>query len=161
MDIRMARHLLARTSVKVDPQSDGWSSNAKGYDFNRYYGFGMIDADAFTLAAAKVRSLTQPSVYISQKAIVDQGFSPDVKHLTRQFNYSGTGDLPLEYVHVKMTVYGMQTDKVAYKQGIGAITGDLQVMLTSPSGRKSTVCMNDRIFVNTPSESLRFENDKK
>jgi len=162
MDIRMARHLLARTSVKVDPQGGGgwgvWTSNDKGYDFNPYYGFGMIDADAFTLAAAKVRSLTQPSVYISQKVIVDQGFSPEVKHLTRQFNYSGTGDLPLEYVQVKMTVYGMQADKVAYKQGIGAITGDLKVMLTSPSGVKSVICYSDSVFANTYLDSLRFEN---
>ena len=159
MDIRMARHLLARTSVKVDPQGDGWSSNPKGYDFNPYYGFGMIDADAFTLAAAKVVSLTKPDEYISPKVGVDKGFSADVKRLTRQFNYSGTGNLPLEYVQVKMTVYGMQTDKVAYKQGIGAITGDLEVTLTSPSGRKSRVCYSDAVFADTPLDSLRFENN--
>jgi outer membrane autotransporter protein len=157
MDIRMARHLIARTSLKVDPQGEGWTSNAKGYDFNPYYGYGMIDADAFTLAAANVRSLSQPSEYLSQKVIVDQGFSPEVKRLTRQFNYSGTGDLPLEYVQLKMTVYGMQTDKVAYKQGIGSITGDLQVMLTSPSGVKSVVCYSDIDFADTYLDNLRFE----
>lgn len=150
MDIRMARHLLARTSVKVDPQSAEWTSNAKGYHFNPYYGFGMIDADAFTLAAAKVASLTQPSVYLSPVVAVDQGFSADFKHIKKQFNYSGTENLPLEYVQVKMSVYGMQTDEVAYRQGIGAITGDLQVTLTSPSGVKSVICYSDNVFAITP-----------
>jgi len=160
MDIRMARHLLARTSVKVDPQGEGWTSNARGYDFNPYYGYGMIDADAFTMAAAKVVSLTQPDEYISPKVVVDEAFSPNVRRITKQFNYSGTGDLPLEFVQVKMTVYGMQADKIAYKQGIGAITGDLQVELTSPSGVKSVVCYSDRVFANTFKDDLRFENDR-
>ncbi len=162
MDIRMARHLLARTSVKVDPNQDYyiWGTNAKGYDFSPLYGFGMIDADAFTLAAAKVVSLTLPRVDLIPEVAVNKGFSPDVKHLTAQFDYTEAGTLPLEYVQIKMNISGMQSNIDDYKKnGVGATTGDLDVILTSPSGRISTVCMNDRIFVNTPFESRRFEND--
>ena len=53
LDVRLAKHALARSSFKVDPadatatSDGGWRTNAGGFSFNQNYGFGLIDASAF------------------------------------------------------------------------------------------------------------------
>ena len=50
LDVRMAKHLLARTSSIVDPSDStvssdgGWKTNGAGFQFNQNYGFGLVDA---------------------------------------------------------------------------------------------------------------------
>jgi subtilisin family serine protease len=58
MDVRTAKHLLAKTSTKVDEGNAYWSQNAAGVNFNPFYGFGMIDAGAFVAAAEVYTGVT-------------------------------------------------------------------------------------------------------
>ena len=51
MDVRLAKHILARTSTIVNASDSsqtsdgGWRTNAAGIHFNQNYGFGLINAD--------------------------------------------------------------------------------------------------------------------
>lgn len=64
LNVRFAKHLLARNSDVVDSDdttasSDGgWRTNAAGLKFNQNYGFGKINADRLTQAAALYTGVT-------------------------------------------------------------------------------------------------------
>lgn len=59
INTRIAKHLLAKTSTQVDASNEMWNQNAAGVNFNPYYGFGMIDAEAFVSAAATYTAATE------------------------------------------------------------------------------------------------------
>jgi|GEM_PF-1707367 len=132
-DVRFAKHLLARTSQKVDPnnsgeESDGgWRTNSGGVAFNQNYGFGNIDADALTLAATQYAGVTSPSSWSSGTQTVNTAI-PDLSTtgLSRSVTCPVQGRV--ESVEVRI-------DAVHQRRG------DLQVWLTSPSGYKSRLCI--------------------
>lgn len=131
MDVRMAKHLLALTSRIVDPDdatdsSDGgWKTNAAGYTFNQNYGFGLVDADAFTREAALWTGVsplvTEATGLVSvEAAITGEG------GVLRNFTFSTLG--PLEEVEVYLDI-------------THTWRGDLEAYLTSPSGTTSRLMM--------------------
>lgn len=67
MDVRMAKHIIVRTSDRVDPDdasSTGkWLKNGAGNWFNPNYGFGKINAGKFVEMAQKVAYVTQQTSY--------------------------------------------------------------------------------------------------
>jgi outer membrane autotransporter protein len=158
LDIRMARHLIARTSVKVDPSDQGWLVNGSGFDFNTNYGFGLLDADMFTRAAASVESLSEAKVLRGSTQTIQQGdFGEDTRAIGASFTVLGDGFMPLEYVQVEMTLSGLQDDKDAYLAGEGAILGDFSAVVVSPSGTVAQLFFNDRNLVKNQFEENRFE----
>jgi subtilisin family serine protease len=148
MDVRMARHLLAQTSRKVDASDPGWITNAAGHHFNQAYGFGLIDADAFTFKATQVESMTALTVYTeAEQTLSGQSFGDGQLTLTQIHNVNHTSPLPLEYVQVKITLSGLQTNLTDYGNGIGAILGDISGTLLSPSGTNYQLFSNDRNLI--------------
>jgi subtilisin-like proprotein convertase family protein len=124
MNERMAKHLLARTSKVVDATDStahgGWTTNAAGLHFNQNYGFGLIDADAFTAMAAQVSSLT-PLTTTSTGTINVAAAIPDnnTTGISRTFTVSNTQKLEDVQVHLEID---------------HTWRGDLEAILTSPSG---------------------------
>jgi subtilisin-like proprotein convertase family protein len=135
MDTRMAKHILARTSKVVDATDStetagyygraygtGWHTNAAGYHFNQNYGFGLIDADAFTEMAARVSGIT-PVAKIDlsaehlAKALPNQVFESDTQIL---FN----NNAPLEEVELRLDI-------------THPWRGEIEAYLQSPSGTVS------------------------
>ena len=113
MDVRMAKHILARTSTVVDPSDSsdmgGWTTNAAGYHFNENYGFGLINADSFTQLAAQVKSVT-PQTHESTGlgyvgSTIPNGPSPDGYNYgtTAWFYLNGTDPLEDIQVHLNIT----------------------------------------------------------
>lgn len=148
LDLRMARHLLARTSRLVDADHADWITNAAGYHFNKSYGFGLIDADAFTLAATQVQSLSELTVYSEAPQILTgQHFGSGNLSLSQNLLVQHPAALPLEYVQVRLTLSGLQTDLTDYQNGVGAILGDLSAQLISPSGTSYALFSNDRNLI--------------
>ncbi|MBK9123112.1 MAG: S8 family serine peptidase [Chloroflexi bacterium] len=43
---RDVQHILVQTAAPVDPSHPDWQTNGAGHDYNHFYGFGRIDADA-------------------------------------------------------------------------------------------------------------------
>lgn len=135
MDVRMAKHLLARTSDVVDPgdasSTGGWQTNAAGYQFNQNYGFGVIDAAEFTQWARRALEVTPATTEDTGLVTVNQGIpdgsgglgtpSPGAS-VTETFNLSSTDRL--EEVEVTLDIDHTWR-------------GDLEAFLTSPLGTTS------------------------
>ncbi len=137
LNTRFAKHLLVRTSIKVDPTDntvtgggDGvtagsaWKTNAAGFSFNQNYGFGLIDADALTQQAIVYSGVTTvPPQSVGPVAVVG-GTIPDNNPagISRTFNLTAT--TPLEEMLIKLDV-------------THAYRGDVEAYLTSPSGTVS------------------------
>jgi subtilisin family serine protease len=124
---RMAKHLLARTSRKIDAADadarGGWITNAAGFNFDENYGFGLIDADAFTAQAALTAAVTPLVTQTIGITNVNQSIpDADLTGISRSF-VLGPG-LPLE----EMEVHLNYTEQ--YR-------GDVEAFLTSPSGTVS------------------------
>jgi len=140
LDTRFAKHLLARTSRIVDPTDDslesdgGWRTNAAGFYFNQNYGFGLIDADAFTAEAVNYTSVT-PLVTEGTGLTTVGVVIPDndAAGVTRTFSLSESVPLEELLVHLDIT---------------HTYRGDLEAYLTSPSG------YTGRLMVRSTSDSL-------
>jgi subtilisin-like proprotein convertase family protein len=134
LNTRFAKHLLARTSRVVDPNdttiwSDGgWKTNAVGLKFNQNYGFGLIDADAFTQLAAQSTGVT-PLVTEATGTVNVNAAIPDndTTGVSRTFTISGT--TPLEEMLVTLNV-------------THTWRGDVEAYLTSPSGTISRLVLS-------------------
>ncbi len=134
LDLRMAKHLLARTSRLIDPtDSDvhgGWVTNAAGYHFDENYGFGLIDADAFTLQATQFSGVTPLTTQTIGTTAVNQTIpDADLNGISLTFNLAPGA--PLEDVEVHLTVANHP-----YR-------GDVEAFLTSPAGTVSRLMYRD------------------
>ncbi|MDW8207409.1 MAG: S8 family serine peptidase [Chloroherpetonaceae bacterium] len=138
LDVRFARHLLARTSLLIDPldtteSGDGWRVNAAGLAFNQNYGFGLINADAFTQEAVRYTGVTPLQTVTTGRQEVNAPI-PDnsVAGIARTFVVSA--DTPLEDVLITLEIDH-------------STRGQLEAYLTSPRG---TTC---RLFRRHPADS--------
>ena len=87
LDVRMAKHLLARTSRVVDPGDtsssstwtvngetySGWQTNGAGLHFNPDYGFGLPDVTALVNRAIKTAYITAETIYSTPVQTVASG----------------------------------------------------------------------------------------
>jgi subtilisin-like proprotein convertase family protein len=127
LNVRMAKHLLARTSRLIDPtdasetSGGGWKTNAAGFAFNPNYGFGLIDADALTQSAPLYSGVTELETIATQTIAVNAAV-PDEGQLERTFTVQAT--TPLEEVEVRLQVEH-------------TFRGDLEGYLSSPQGTTS------------------------
>ena len=156
LDLRMARHLLAQTSVKIDPTQADWITNGAGYHFNKNYGFGLIDADAFTQKATEVQSMSAAELFGPNGATVLQNkvFGANSRTVSETISISkADGIFQMEYVQVKLTLSGFQTEGEAYKNGIGACLGDISGTLTSAAGTRYQLFANDRNLTGANAEN--------
>lgn len=138
LTVRMAKHLLARTSRIVDAADatpmGGWQTNAAGVHFNNNYGFGLIDADALTLAATEYSGVT--ALQTESSGMVNVGDTvPEngINGVVRNFTFLGGQTLE------EMLVRVVLRDSF----GFALYLGDLSVELISPSGMKSLLMFPD------------------
>ena len=83
MDVRMAKHVIVQTSLRVDPNDAGWVKNGAGNWFNPNYGFGNIDGGKFVETVKKVLSITQQTSYSTGTKTVNESI--------KSINSSGVG----------------------------------------------------------------------
>jgi len=139
---RDVKHILASTSVKIDDSraavsvtlSNGsyvaepaWTTNAAGFDFHNWYGFGMIDATAAVNMArnsyTNLNSFAETSLLSS--GTISQAIPEDsVTGTSNTINVSSSGLVEAVQITVSATHTG---------------TGDLAIELTSPSGTRSVL----------------------
>ncbi len=121
---RDVKEILIRSAYKISPADADWSDNAAGFHFNHKFGAGLIDATAAVdfaatwtnLPAATSQSLEQANLNLS---IPDN----NATGVTRSFAFTGS-NLRVEHATVTLTA------NHGYR-------GDLEVILTSPSGMVS------------------------
>lgn len=158
LDVRMAKHILARTSRQVDANDGSWVTNAAGLNFSNNHGFGLIDADAFTLMAANVSSMSERLTLTSGALQVNQSFTDLTRSLTTTYTAGFENSMPLEEVAVSFSFAGFQADRNAYANGIGAAFGDLACWMISPSGTRNQLFYDDRNLIGTGGENDRTTN---
>ena len=134
MDVRLAKHLLVATSAIVDAgdtsdtSDGGWTANAAGNVFNQNYGFGLVDADAFTTLAA-VHGGATPLVTETTGTIAVGEAIVGAGGVARAFTFTTDGALEDVVVHLDIT---------------HSWRGDLEAYLTSPAGTTSRL-MDDNL----------------
>jgi subtilisin-like proprotein convertase family protein len=121
---RDVKEILIRSAAKFDPTDGGWANNSAGFHFNHKYGAGIVDATAAVNMAATWTNL----VPATSKVLTQGGLGltiPDNNStgVTRSFSFSGT---ELRVEHVQVTLAATHPYR-----------GDLEVILTSPSGMVS------------------------
>lgn len=135
---REVRHILAKTAKKIDPDGgevklyyngafeaeQGWITNAAGYNFHNWYGFGQLDVDA-AVEMAKNYSEPLPVQVISEWKTESPNLNIPNNTVTGAFDSIPVyQDLKIEAVRIEVDIDHPQT-------------GDLAIELTSPSGTKS------------------------
>jgi subtilisin-like proprotein convertase family protein len=127
LNVRMAKHLLARTSRVIDLNDNsatsdgGWKTNAAGFAFNPNHGFGLIDAAAFTLQAPQFSGVTP--LEIAETPLVAVGAAiPDAGQISRTFTVNA--NTPLEEVEIFLDIQH-------------SFRGDVETYVTSPRGTTS------------------------
>lgn len=140
MDVRMAKHLLARSSDIVDAadasfESDGgWKVNGAGLSFNQNYGFGRINAERFTQLASQYSGVTAQTSASTGLVNLGSAALPDGTGWGLRVQVQMLDTTPLEEVLV-------------YINATHTYRGDLEAYVTSPSG------MTSRLFVRSGSDS--------
>jgi len=159
LDVRMAKHILARTSRQVDANDGSWVTNAAGLNFSNNHGFGLIDADAFTLMAAnRSTAMSAQRTLTSGSLLVNQAFTDLTRSFTTTYTAGFDNPMPLEEVAVSFSFAGFQADRNAYANGIGAAFGDLACWMISPSGTRNQLFYDDRNLIGTGGENDRTTN---
>ncbi|MBC2603389.1 subtilisin family serine protease [Puniceicoccus vermicola] len=141
MDHRMAKHILVSTSRVVDAgdsSSTGrWIVNGAGNAFNNNYGFGLVDAGAFTETATRVDRVTEQTFYSTGEQVVNRSFASEGDdEISESFVVAvdPAEKQALEYVMVEMTIIGLETDWNTYEGGSGVSWGTFLPGLPLPLG---------------------------
>ncbi|MBQ4844606.1 S8 family serine peptidase [Pseudoalteromonas sp. MMG005] len=143
---RDVRHILAATARKIDAEHPGvslsfnhkngdsygydaiptWQTNAAGYHFHTFYGFGAVDVDA-AVNMARFYSTPLPPLEISVwNTIVANIAIPDGNITGVDSHYQQHEDITVEAVQIQLTAQHTSTRDVA-------------VELISPSGTRSVL----------------------
>ena len=118
---RDVKEILIRSAYKFSPADADWSDNSAGFHFNHKFGAGLIDATAAVdLAATWTNLPAATSQSVAQTALSVSIPDNNATGVTRSFAFTGT-HLRVEHATVTFTA------NHPYR-------GDLEVILTSPSG---------------------------
>lgn len=121
---RDVKEILIRSAYKIRPADADWADNSAGFHFNHKFGAGLIDATAAVdLAATWANLPAATSQSVAQTALSVSIPDNNATGVTRSFNFTGA-NLRVEHATVTFTA------NHAYR-------GDLEVILSSPSGMVS------------------------
>lgn len=134
---RDVQHILVETARVNDPTDVDWMLNGAGYFVNHKYGFGVIDAEA-AVAAAENWTTVNPEISVSTGVITVGLPIPDnnVTGVSSTVDVNSDVDLNIEHIEVRFTAPH-------------TYSGDLEVVLTSPSGTRS-ILAEQRIVAGAP-----------
>lgn len=151
---RDVKYILAKTAEKIHPDvnpinhpltgvnaaynlpghayEQPWITNAAGYNFHNYYGFGRVNGDA---AVAMAKNFVSPlgATQINTNFVHDSGVAPLNVVIP---NGNATGVTRTMLVNESLTLEAVQL-----RLSISNCIGEIGVELTSPSGTKS-ILMN-------------------
>jgi subtilisin-like proprotein convertase family protein/endonuclease/exonuclease/phosphatase family metal-dependent hydrolase len=122
---RDVQHVLANSARRNDPADAGWSQNGAGKWVNHKYGFGVVDATA-AVNLAKTWTTVGPEVSATSGTITVGQSIPDNNATGIASSFTMGADIRVESVEIVFSA-------------THASRGNLQVVLTSPSGTQSVL----------------------
>jgi len=125
LTIRDIQNILVRTARKNDAGDAGWTTNAAGYHINHKYGFGAIDATSAVNLAKNWQTVAPQKQFVGPLINVNRPI-PDNNAVGVSSSFTLTQNYRLEHVEVVFNA-------------THPYRGDLEVVLTAPSGTKSVL----------------------
>jgi subtilisin-like proprotein convertase family protein len=127
---RDVQEILIATARKVSTADADWKKNGAGLFFNHKFGAGLVDASAAVSKSILWKKLpAATSVTLSKKNLNLPIPDDEPNGVTLEFDFSDTSKFPsLRLEHVQFRVSATHSYR-----------GDLQFVLTSPSGMTSVV----------------------
>ncbi len=125
LSYRDVQHLLVNTARQNDPTDPGWSLNGAGRHINHKYGFGSVDGAA-AVAAAGTWTNVGPELAVGSGTLAVAAALPDNNPTGVTQTTTVTTPLVVEHVSVRL-------------HATHPFRGDLQVVLTAPSGTQSVL----------------------
>ncbi len=130
---RDIQHILVRTARQNDARDADWTTNSAGWHINHKYGFGTIDAAQAVAQAETWNSVAMEETFDFGTVDAESLEIPDNDGTSATFTFTvpdddGTGN-PLADFQIEHTMLEITTDHT--------FSGDLTVVLTSPSGTES------------------------
>ena len=122
---RDVQHVLANSARRNDPTDAGWSQNGAGTWVNHKYGFGVVDATA-AVNLAKTWTNVGAEVSATSGVITVGQAIPDNNLTGITSSFTMGADIRVESVEIVFSA-------------THASRGNLQVVLTSPSGTQSVL----------------------
>ncbi len=122
---RDVQHVLVNSAEKIDPANSDWVVNGAGHDVNHFYGYGGIDATAATALAASWSNVA-PEVTATTGTINVNQPIPNLNTTGISHSVPVTDAIKLETVEIVFNA-------------THTARGQLQVILTSPSGTESVL----------------------
>ncbi|MEM1186735.1 MAG: S8 family peptidase [Planctomycetota bacterium] len=127
---RDIQHLLIETARQIDPGSSNWTTNATGRNVSYDYGYGAIDAGDL-VAAAETWVNVGPEVSAASGVVSVNTAVPDNNSIGITRTTTIDADITLEAVELVVSI------DTSYR-------GDLDIILTAPSGTESRLATGDR-----------------
>lgn len=122
---RDVQHVLVDSARRNDPSDADWTPNGSGRWVNHKYGYGAVDAEA-AVALAETWTTVAPEVAASSGTRFVGQAIPDNNATGISSTFTMSADLTTEWVEVTFAA-------------THSYRGDLEVVLTSPSGTRSVL----------------------
>ena len=126
---RDVQHILVHSAEKIDPANTDWRVNGAGHDVNHFYGYGGIDAQA-AVDLSETWTTVAPEVTATTGTVNVNQPIPNNSTTGLTHTVDVTDAIKLETVEIVWDAAHTRR-------------GDLQIILTSPSGTES-VLMTER-----------------
>ncbi|WP_330961706.1 S8 family serine peptidase [Photobacterium sp. 53610] len=143
---RDVKHILASTATKVDPNNTGvsltfrnlanetstyqaipgWQTNAAGYEFHNFYGFGRVNVDGAVAMAQDYETPLPPLSVTTWQRVTAQSQIPDATLQGAVSDFNQPQDFVVEAVQVKVDIDHQRVH-------------DLAIELIAPSGTRSVI----------------------
>ncbi len=123
---RDVQHILVETARQNDPYGSDWTANGAGYMVSHDYGFGVVDAAAAVSLARQWVNVDDELALGSGDIPVNRSIPDNSAAGVASSTYLGGQINSLEYVEVFVDI-------------VHPSVGDLEIILTSPSGTKSVL----------------------
>lgn len=135
LDVRLAKHVLVKTSRKIDPENLQWITNSAGNIFNPYYGFGLVDASAFVDKVKAFSYVTSPKEVNFELHEIPLVLNDGSLVIPFTLGNNPTiANTPLEHIRIHLhTVFDTMLCKG------GSSYSEINVLIESPSGVQSTL----------------------
>mmetsp|Transcript_17514 Transcript_17514/g.27048 ORF Transcript_17514/g.27048 Transcript_17514/m.27048 type:complete len:796 (+) Transcript_17514:120-2507(+) len=121
---RDVQGILAATSQKTDPDDSSWTTNSAGFHHSYKYGFGLVDAQAAVQASRMWENYAPEEQIIVESGDINLLLSESEPNSTTLMVDTGDREIVAESVVVYIDLFHPSR-------------GDLEIILTSPSGTES------------------------
>ena len=122
---RDVMHILVNSSQQVDSSSSGWQTNGAGHTFHHDYGHGMVDANAAVTLARSWTTVEELAAPVTASKAVNQAI-PDQGYGSLKSTITVNENIKIESVEILFNA-------------THTYRGDLEILLTSPSGSTSVL----------------------